>query len=142
MLLVLVVLVVVVVILVELLLLVLVLLAVVLVPLHLLVLLRVGVRKKTWQVQPWCNTIGSSDAVGISSTGSSINNTNGTTPISTSTTSSGTSSSTTAGGSAEKNVASATMVQLLNKLLHPAPRLKYYSSNLMVCENRNVKSIL
>ena len=53
-----------------------------------------------------------------------------------------TSSSTSPGGSAEKKMASATMVQLLNKLLHPAPRLKYYSSNLMVCENRNVKSIL
>ena len=88
-------------------------------------------RKKRWQVQPWCNTISSSGAIGTSSTGSSSSITSATTY-----------SSTTPGGSAEKNMASATMVQLLNKLLHPAPRLKYYSSNLMVCENRNVKSIL
>ena len=111
--------------------------------------------EKKSQMQPWCNTISSTGAIGTTSastdtykssiSSSSRRSNNGTTPFSTSTTSATsatTSSSTTPGGSAEKNMASATMVQLLNKLLHPAPRLKYYSSNLMVCENRNVKSIL
>ena len=104
-----------------------------------------GCEKKS-QMQPWCNTISSISAISTSITGNSSSHTSGTTPVSTSTTRSGTSgttsSSTSPGGSAEKKMASATMVQLLNKLLHPAPRLKYYSSNLMVCENRNVKSIL